>query len=256
MSDSLTWLEQHLARNRFLPAPPQDMIFCGDGDYRAIGAEFLGHFVRLGGLKPDDRVLDIGCGIGRMAVPMTQYLSESGAYTGIDVVRDGIAWCQANISTVYPAFQFRHIDLQNPLYNPGGTLAAETVRFPFADNSFDFICMVSVLTHVDAAVLLNYAGEIARLLAPGGRCFATTFLFNPPAREALRHGEGRLRFDGSADGPEYHADLDAPMAAVGFDEDFFLEKFLRFNLKRSRPAVYGSWSGRNSNVFQDICIFE
>jgi protein-L-isoaspartate O-methyltransferase len=59
-------------RNRFLPAPAPESVFVGDGDYRAIGAEYLGHFVRLGGLKPSDRVLDIGCGIGRMAVPLTQ----------------------------------------------------------------------------------------------------------------------------------------------------------------------------------------
>ena len=70
----LPWLQAHLCRNRFLPAPPAELTFCGDGDYRAIGAEFLGHFVRLADLRPHERVLDIGCGIGRMAVPLTQFL--------------------------------------------------------------------------------------------------------------------------------------------------------------------------------------
>ena len=250
------WLETHLRTNRFLPAPPPDLTFCGDGDYRAIGAEFLGHFVRLADLQPDERVLDIGCGIGRMAVPLTQYLSDKASYTGIDIVKDGIAWCDRTISVTYPNFRFQHLDLQHPLYNPTGQANAADLRFPFPDGSFDFICLVSVLTHIDAAVLVNYAREIARLLAPGGRCFATAFLVNPPARDALRRGDGRIAVDPAAEGPEYYADPAAPMAAVAFDEDFLLEKFLRFGRRRHRPPIYGCWSGRPSAVFQDICIFE
>jgi SAM-dependent methyltransferase len=252
----LGWLEAQLRRNKFLPVPPAELTFCGDGDYRAIGAEFLGHFVRLADLQPHERVLDIGCGIGRMAVPLTQFLSEEGQYTGIDIVRDGIAWCDRAIASTYPNFSFRHLDLQHPLYNPGGSISAADIRFPFPDHSFDFICLVSVLTHIDGNVLLNYAREIARLLAPGGRCFATTFLMNTPARNALRTGEGRLSFDPGAEGLELYADPAAPMAAVAFDENFLLEKFLRFGLRRRRRAVYGCWSGRPSAVFQDICVFE
>ena len=252
----LQCLETHLRANRFLPAPPSELTFCGDGDYRAIGAEFLGHFVRLADLRPNERVLDIGCGIGRMAVPLTQYLSDTGSYTGIDIVKAGIDWCDRTISVHYPNFRFQHIDLHHPLYNPRGASDAAEIRFPFPDGSFDFICLNSVITHIDAAVLLNYAREIARLLAPDGRCFATAFLVNPPARDALRLGGGRITIDPDAAGPEFHADPDAPMAAVAFDEDFLLEKFLRFGRRRNRPPIYGCWSGRPSAVFQDICIFE
>jgi SAM-dependent methyltransferase len=252
----LPWLEAQLRRNKFLPAPPKELTFCGDGDYRAIGAEFLSHFVRLAELRPDERVLDIGCGIGRMAVPLTQFLADDGHYTGVDIVKDGITWCDKAIASVYPNFRFQHLDLRHPLYNPAGAATAANIRFPFADHSFDFICLVSVLTHIDSATLLNYASEIARLLAPGGRCFATAFLVNPTAQAALRTGDGRLAFDPTADAPEIYADPDAPMAAVAFEENFLLEKFLRFGLKRLRPALYGCWSGRASSVFQDICIFE
>ena len=250
------WLEAQIRRNRFLPTPPPELTFCGDGDYRAIGVEFLGHFVRLADLKPQHRVLDIGCGIGRMAVPMTQYLFDTGSYVGIDIVQDGIAWCDRMISACYANFRFQHLDLLHPLYNPNGHINPADVKFPFADQSFDFICLTSVLTHIDSAVLLNYAREIARLLAPGGRCFTTAFLVNPPARDALRRGEGRLPFDPDQVGPELHGDPAAPMAAVAYDEDFLLEKFLRFGLRRCRTPVYGCWSGRPSAVFQDICIFE
>src|SRR5690348_3639880 len=89
----LEFFEAHLAGNRFMPAPPTELMLCGDGDFRAIGAEFLGHFVRLADLGPHERVLDLGCGVGRMAVPLTQYMSDVGSYIGVDVARDGIEWC-------------------------------------------------------------------------------------------------------------------------------------------------------------------
>lgn len=252
----LEWLQAHLAANRFLPAPPPELMLCGDGDFRAIGAEFLGYFVRHAGLRPDDRVLDLGCGVGRMAVPLTQYLAGKGSYVGVDVGREGIAWCRQAITPAYPSFRFEHLDLHHPLYNPAGTVDTASVRLPFPDASFDVILLVSVLTHLETAAVTNYAREVARLLAPGGRCFATAFMVNPPARDALRRGEGRLTFDPDAPGPEFYADPEAPLAAIAFDEDHLIEKFLRFGKHRLRSPAYGHWSGRPSPVFQDINVFE
>ena len=249
-------LLDQIVSNRFLPVPPPDLAFCGDGDFRAIGAEFLGHFVNFGDLQPHERALDIGCGPGRMAVPLTQYLSQDGSYTGVDIVASGITWCEQNITSRYPNFRFKHLDLQHPIYNPQGQIPTAAIHLPFPDASFDFISVVSVFTHLSTPDVLAYANEIARLLAPGGRCFATAFLLNPPARQALRTGASRLSFDPAPEGPEIYADSSAPLAAVAFDEDHFLEKFLRVGLHRRREAAYGFWSGRASSVYQDVCVFE
>ncbi len=54
--------------------PPRKKIFVGDGNFKKIGEEFLWYFIKLGELKPNERVLDVGCGIGRMAAPLTKYL--------------------------------------------------------------------------------------------------------------------------------------------------------------------------------------
>jgi hypothetical protein len=113
-----------------------------------------------------------------------------------------------------------------------------------------------VLTHLEGPETLHYAAEAARLLAPGGRCFATAFLMNPPARAALREGRGKLDFDPAGAGPLHFAIPDAPLAAVAYDEDVLLELFLRHGLRRRNPASYGWWSGRAGRSFQDICIFE
>lgn len=255
--DRLDWLCAHLAGNRFLPVPPPELMTCGDGDYRAIGAEFLAHFVRHAGLAPTERVLDLGCGIGRMAVPLTQYLAETAQYEGLDVDAAAIAWCTRAITPGYPQFSFRHLDVAHPLYNPGGTLAAERVALPFAAASFDVVLLVSLLTHLDLPMLRRYAAEVARVLAPGGRCFATAFLLNGPARAGVATGAARPSFPDRPDETVLYADPEAPLAAVAYDEDTLLAAFLGAGLRRRRPAAYGAWSGRKSGVsFQDICIFE
>ncbi|WP_439578548.1 class I SAM-dependent methyltransferase [Elioraea sp.] len=255
--DRLDWLCAHLATTRFLPVPPPELMTCGDGDYRAIGAEFLGHFVRRAGLDPTERVLDLGCGIGRMTVPLTQYLAETARYEGVDVDAAAIAWCARAITPVYPQFTFRHLDVIHPLYNPAGTLAAEHAALPFASASFDVVLLVSVLTHLDRAAVRRYAAEIARVLAPGGRCFATAFLLNGPARAGIATGSARPAFPDRPEETVLHADPEAPLAAVAHDEDALLASFLAAGLRRRRPAAYGTWSGRKGGAsFQDICVFE
>ena len=75
------------------------MIFVGSRrNYRKTGEEFLRYFVELGDLTPKGRILDVGCGIGRMAVPLTKYLDQEGSYEGFDIVEKGIRWCKKNVS--------------------------------------------------------------------------------------------------------------------------------------------------------------
>nr|MEC9419338.1 class I SAM-dependent methyltransferase [Pseudomonadota bacterium] len=50
-SERIADLQGYIGRNRFLPVPPSEDNFVGDGDYLAIGTEFLGHFIDLGGLR-------------------------------------------------------------------------------------------------------------------------------------------------------------------------------------------------------------
>jgi ubiquinone/menaquinone biosynthesis C-methylase UbiE len=47
---------------------------------------------RLPMQKPDDRVLDVGCGIGRVALHFARFLGEHGRYDGFDAVRVGVDW--------------------------------------------------------------------------------------------------------------------------------------------------------------------
>src|SRR4051812_3500401 len=74
--------------------PPRRLINVGSNsrfrsDFNAIGKTLLGYLIDVGGLKPDARVLDVGCGVGRMAIAMNRYLS-TGTYDGFDIVKESI----------------------------------------------------------------------------------------------------------------------------------------------------------------------
>lgn len=245
----LAWLMAHIQTNRFLPHPPPDSIFVGDGDYRAIGAEFLGHFVRIGRLQPHERVFDIGCGIGRMAVPLTQYLDpERGSYDGVDPVMDGILWCAQTITPAYPRFRFQRLDIAHPLYNPQGSLPGNEVRFGFPNQSFDFITMTSVATHLPPDELVVYLNEAARLLAPGGRLFLTAF-----ALDGQSTGQERLKFRRWGEGPGWYAIEEAPLAAAGIDAGFLLEHATQAGLAVERLDP-GHWRGHSAAHYQDLLL--
>src|SRR5471032_1693123 len=78
--------------------PPRKLIDgVGGGDFTAVGQEFFRHFTDIGGLKPEHRVLDVGCGCGRMAVPLIPFLTGTGEYHGFDIVPAAIKWSQKHI---------------------------------------------------------------------------------------------------------------------------------------------------------------
>lgn len=61
--------------------PRRTFVLVGHGDFKKTGEEFLGYFTNCG-LQPEHNVLDIGCGIGRMAIPLTRFLK--GRYEGFE----------------------------------------------------------------------------------------------------------------------------------------------------------------------------
>jgi SAM-dependent methyltransferase len=117
-------------------------------DFEQNAEEFLRLYIDLCRLKPHERVLDVGCGIGWKTIFLTKYLSAQGAYEGVDIVQTGIDWCSRRISRTYPNFHFQFIDVYNIHYNPRGKQRASDYRFPFAEGSFDFVTLGSVFTHM------------------------------------------------------------------------------------------------------------
>ncbi len=230
--------------------------FVGSGDFKIIGEEFLKYFIEIGGLKPSDSVLDIGCGIGRMALPLTRYLSKVGSYIGFDIVESGVNWCTKNISSKFANFQFFLADVHNSysLYNPNGQYKAAKYKFPFKNHTFDFIFLTSVFTHMLPSDVENYIAEISRVLRPDGRVFLTIFVLNQESLDNIGQNKGTFSFKYDHGHCRFE-DESQPEFAVAYKEDFIRGILKRHGLKIVEPIHFGSWCGRAKHVsFQDILL--
>jgi SAM-dependent methyltransferase len=223
-----------LRRPRDPLTPPHRLGFVGSGDFRTAGEQLRELFVDLGGLRPDEDVLDVGSGVGRVAVGLTGWLE--GRFEGIDVVRRGVEWCQREIAPRYPNFHFQVADLYNRHYNP-----------------FGFVLLTSVFTHLLPPARDNYISEIARVLRPNGRCFATFFLLDEEAGRRVREGRDRVNFRFQRPG-YWTNNQRIPEAAVAYEEADVREEIERNGL-RIVLVRHGAWSGRDDGVgWQDIVV--
>jgi ubiquinone/menaquinone biosynthesis C-methylase UbiE len=236
--------------------PPKGRIFIGSGDFLSTGESIREQLVNLAGLKPDHRVLDVGCGMGRVAVPLTSFLNEKGSYEGFDIVPSAIRWCRKKITYRFPHFRFTHIDLRNDLYNLRTNQEAKSFVFPYRDEEFDLVFLTSVFTHMVLEDVRNYLQQIHRVLKPGGVCLATYFLMNDEA-ESLMAASGKKMFTTKLD-HHYLFNPRVEAANVAYEEAYLREVMLieaGFKLELVR---YGFWPGRprtDLNNYQDICIF-
>lgn len=217
-------------------------IFVGEGDYLLVGEIFFRFFIELGGLKRHHKVLDVGCGQGRMAIPLTGYLDQ-GSYDGVEIVPAGVEWGQQHFTPYYPTFRFHHADVYNKEYNPQGQTLAADYRFPFADNTFDFVFLTSVFTHLLPQDMENYFSEIRRVMKPGARCLITYFLLNEESLREMKTPPTLLTFQHEVDGFRVE-DPDIPEKAIAFDESYVKSLYGKYGLEIVGPIHYGSWCGR------------
>ena len=204
LSRTLAWRlldEIDARRGRVLP-PRRLRHFVGAGDFEAVGQEFLGYCVELASLEPTDRVLDVGCGIGRLALPFSRYLNDTAMYLGVDTWPTGIAWCDRHVATSSPNFSFRLLDVFDQKYNPQGRPGDDALGIEATSGSFDFATLIAIL-HLEPGRIRRYLGEVGRLLRPGGHYLGTWYLVEEGDRRspgdlprpAMSEGAARAMLD-------------------------------------------------------------
>lgn len=221
--------------------PPMRLRDVGQGDFRQIGDGLAAMLVR-NGLEPHHRVLDIGCGVGRVAIPLTRHIT-SGTYDGFDIVRRWVRWCRRHITPAHPNFRFAHADVYNSHYNRGGVPPA-SYRFPYDDASFDFAFATSVFTHLDLAAAKHYLREARRVLRPGGKLVATFFIVDGDVSGAA--------LDFKVDRGDYRLlDADDPDWGIAFHERV-LDELLPPGEWGERTIERGAWRNQGGAEFQDV----
>ena len=139
----------------------------------AIGSDSRKHWLKVGemqfsyllkhGLRPDHRILDIGCGNLRAGWRLIQYL-DSGNYYGVDISPDILLAALKELRDQRLQHKYPHLVLVNDL------------KFEFVpDESFDVIHAHSVFTHTRVDAIEQCFASAARLLKPSG-FFDLTYL--------------------------------------------------------------------------------
>jgi ubiquinone/menaquinone biosynthesis C-methylase UbiE len=111
-------------------------------------------------LRPGERVLDVGCGPGRLAMVIAERVSPTGSVDGIDPSAEMInrATTRANKNGVPANFQ-----------------VAFAQQLPFADATFDAVACTLALHHIAEDDQQAAVAEMYRVLKPGGRLLIAEF---------------------------------------------------------------------------------
>jgi SAM-dependent methyltransferase len=210
----------------------------------AVRVEVLTH-----GFRPVHRVLDVGSGIGNLALSLAPDLT--GTYDGLEIHPGAVKWCQSAITPRYPRIRFHHADVFSSAYNPRGRLTASAYRFPFDESSFDFVYLGSVFTHMLPDDVAHYLGEIARVLATGGIMAASVFLLNDERTVHIDAGRSFMRFPYvDPSGFARLHDRGRPEAAIAIDEPFVRHACTRAGLTIEGVRRGDWWQGRADD--QDV----
>jgi SAM-dependent methyltransferase len=259
-------------------------------EHSGVAGQLQLELLRHCGLRPDTRLLEIGCGIGRLVYELAPLL-DTGRYSGFDIAPAAIAWLNSNYAPLIPNFDFRLLDVTNARYRPEKPAPAtrtvarrarrqglaralsvlpstaragrtqppprergDRVRWPYDDDSFDMACAFSVFTHMRFTEVCHYLTELRRVLVHGGRGVMTFFAIQPLDTEP-RLGPDRP-FVPMDDGVSFTTDLSLPERAIAFRDGAIREAIDDAGL-RVHEFLPGFWRGGERapvSVHKDVFV--
>lgn len=242
------------------PLPPEDFM-------QIIGSYNTEHFV--GNMKmfaleiltrckasQNSSILDIGCGCGRLALPLSHYLNADGSYIGIDVWDEGIKWCKDNISIRHDNFIFFAVPSENNYYFVDqGTSIKNNYRLECVpDNSVDITFAISVFTHLRHADAFTYLKEIGQKLKSDGVAYLTCFIIDRYFFKYIEATGNHSLVKESMEDPECFYAYSKQDFFAGFSMGVW-NAMLKESGLRAICYETGSWAEKpGSRVYQDTFI--
>jgi len=138
------------------------------GEFEAIGILERELLIQCG-LKSDDYLIDVGCGSGRLAKPLNEYLR--GPYLGIDVVPDLLDYARGLVGRKDWRFE-----------------VASGFSIPEGDARANMVCFFSVFTHLLHEQSFVYLRDAKRVLKSGGQVVFSFLEFAIPSHWTVFDG--------------------------------------------------------------------
>ncbi|MDX2265135.1 MAG: class I SAM-dependent methyltransferase [Hyphomicrobiales bacterium] len=240
-------------RNKFFPLPPayRNQSF-KDSDVIKSGLDLTLVLIKYG-LTQKDRVLDLGCGYGRVALPLTQYLNHDASYLGLDINLGAVAWCHENINQRYENFEFSVINAKNDHYRNKFEYGNQSLKdsfVPLPSYQFDYIFSFSLFTHLTHDDATFYIRLVSEKLKPGGQFLSTWFLINEEKMRGVASGDSLFKFQKFEQFREFRLS-DKYSEAIGFDEADLLSEFEASGLSLTEK-IYQNW--HRGKAGQDVLV--
>lgn len=235
------------------PLPPAHLLGgVGLGDYWEVGERTVALIEQLAGIRRSDRVLDVGCGLARVAWPLARRLGGSGSYVGFDAAEVYVDWCRQHVPLPRRRFHFVHADIRSSTYNADGAILPEHFVFPWTRESFDLVIATSVFTHLLPDATRHYLAEISRCLRRGGRIFASFFLLDELGWAAQKRGGTYPGFSHRIEEGMLH-DSEDPEHGVAYEETWVAASLELCGL-RTLSSHPGMWKSPSGLYYQDIVV--
>ena len=235
----------------------------GGSDPEAVGNACRGILDRYLTINAGSRLLDFGCGIGRVLLSVLNHTPTVGRVTGFDIMPQVINFCDEHIASAFPQTSFEVIQGSNDHYDQfvsaaGVTVAKNREQLQSTYGStFTGAYAFSVFTHVEMSDFRSLLELVGGLLEPGGEFLFTSFLLTPYSRQAIEQRSGLFPFGETAfegNGSVFIGNVSDRLGFIAFDMALVEQVVFDAGLVITH-VEHGAWTGSGfSPSLQDVIV--
>jgi ubiquinone/menaquinone biosynthesis C-methylase UbiE len=250
--------------------------------FGGISTFFLDYLINVCNLPNHWNVLELGCSIGCMSLPIIKHL-KSGHYTGLDPNPICIEWANREIVQLFPISSSVPAQVVAPATAPPSSISPQpyavasptitsslvvpppsTVQspvfsppsfqnmtsdfvLPFADNQLDLVFSATTFTILPPKLMTKYLHEIHRVLKKGGQLIIGLYMCSCSRSPDKTHKIRSIK----ANNEQYITNNYSERATVHQGSSVY--KSMESQHFEIKDTIFGRWSDTsNSKLYQDV----